>query len=160
MRRTGRLPGAVALLATAALSAGCGAASPAPVTEPSLRLQNQTRTVNLRQPAEEPVAREIAYDALAAASTPTEATRALAAVQSSGPLGVAMSESLCAGMDQLTRFTGSVLNWGDFLVDQMLILMPGVSDERVIEEVSALLAVWDLNRVTPTEALVYREGCF
>jgi hypothetical protein len=103
-----------------------------------------------------------AYRRLATAVTAVEAEEGLAVLVSSGSLGEAVASALCSGMSQLALHVGldGAPNWGQFLVGQIRVDLPTVPSKLVINEVSELLSIWDIDTVTPERAqTVYVRAC-
>ena len=97
---------------------------------------------------------------LSAASNEDDAARGFADLaQQDPPAGDALTDAICAGMEQLgdqddDEATGD--NWRDFLIGQLEALIP---QPQAIEKVEGLLSTWDLAQVNANLARVYYQGC-
>lgn len=129
----------------------------------SLRLQTKHPVLAVPTVEVQATARPAAYRELAAAESAASAQDALSVVASSGMFGTALASALCTGMEQLAKQPATTLgapNWGEYLVGQVQIQLPVVSDDQISREVSELLSVWHLAVVTPQQArLVYQPAC-
>jgi hypothetical protein len=152
--------GSVALVGLLIMT-GCGpSVSNKNALETSLKLQTRADRFDFA-PAPINAKPEQAYELLDSATTPADATEGFSALAAAGSLHDALASALCTGMQQLVQHTvrDGAPNWGEFLIAQMRVQEPRLSNARATTEVSRLLTVWNLLAVTPQRAEIYVEAC-